>query len=296
MKRLALFALLVLGLLASATSQAGAQSDAAIDPAFSNTKLSELGYPELVIEANEEGFTVPSEVASGYVLVTLTSLPDSASYVDFMQPAAGLDTAEATELALQSAAGDIAHEGWVYAGGTYAMFGGNAYVVVNLTPGEWQVAASHQIGEGEEIMTLHPLTVTESGANQTAPESAVTIGLNDFAFDMSDATVQAGPQVYEVTNIGEAARQMVLWQSPREITVEDYEAFFASFETGTPAPDVMTELVWVGYTAILSPGQTVWVEFDLAPGIYTPTSWVIDPETGAPALLLGMIANYEVVA
>ena len=84
--------------------------------------------------------------------------------------------------------------------------------------------------------------------------------------------------------------------TPREITVEDYEAFFASFETGTPAPDVMTELVWVGYTAILSPGQTVWVEVDLAPGNYTPTSWVIDPETGAPALLLGMIANYEVVA
>lgn len=296
MKRLALFALLVFGLLTSSTGQTRAQADASIDPAFSNTKLSELGYPEFVIEANEDGFTVPSEVASGYVLVTLESLPDSASYVDFMQPAAGLDTAEATELALQSAAEDIAHEGWVYGGGTYAMFGDSAYAVVNLTPGEWQVAASHQIGEGEEIMTLHPLTVTDSSAELTAPEAALTIGLNDFAFDMSEATVPAGPQVYEVTNVGEAARQMVLWQSPREITVEDYEAFFASFETGTPAPDVMTELVWVGYTAILSPGQTVWVELDLDPGIYTPTSWVIDPETGAPALLLGMIANYEVVA
>jgi hypothetical protein len=250
----------------------------------------------MVIEANETGFTVPAEIDSGYVLVTLESLPDSASYVDFMQPAEGLDTAEATELALQSARDDIAHEDWVYAGGTYAMLGGSAHVVVNLTPGEWQVAASYQIGEGEEIMTLYPLTVTESDAAQTEPEAAVTIELNDIEFGLSSDTVQAGSQVYEVTNVGEAARQMVLWRSPREITVEDYEAFFASFETGTPAPDVMTELIWVGYTAILSPGQTVWVELALDPGIYTPTSWVIDPETGAPALLLGMIANFEVVA
>src|SRR5688572_23388251 len=263
MKRVLLFTLLIFGLLAGSAGQTAAQSDAAIEPAFSNTKLSELGYPELVIEAHEDGFTLPSEVASGYVLVTIDSLPDSASYVDFMQPAAGLDTAEATELALQSARDDIAHEGWVYAGGSYAVFGRSVSFVVHLTPGEWQVAASHQIGEGEEIMTLHPLTVTESGSDQTAPEADVTIELNDSAFGLSSETVPAGPQVYEVTNIREAARQMVLWQSPRAITVEDYEAFFASLETGTPGPDVMTELVWVGHTAILSPGQTVWVELDL---------------------------------
>jgi hypothetical protein len=296
MKRIALFALLVFGLLAGSTSQTNAQADAKIEPAFSNANLSTLGYQEMVIEANETGFSVAAQIDSGYVLVTLESLPDSASYVNLMQPAEGLDTAEATELALQSARDDIAHEDWVYAGGTYAMFGGAAHVVVNLTPGEWQVAASYQIGEGEEVMTLYPLTVTKTDAAQTEPEEAITIELNDTEFGLSSDTVQAGSQVYEVTNVGEAARQMVLWQSPREITVEDYEAFFASFETGTPAPDVMSELIWVGYTAILSPGQTVWVELDLDPGIYTPTSWIIDPETGAPALLLGMIANYEVVA
>ena len=296
MKRFALFALLMVGLLAGSAGQTGAQEDSGIDPAFSNTILTTLGYPEIVIEANEEGFTVPSEISSGYLQVTLDSLPDSASYVDFMQPAEGLETAEATELALQSGRDDIAHEGWVYAGGSYAVSGGSVSFIVKLSPGQWQVAASHQIGEGEEIMTLYPLTVTDSGEAGSEPPADVTIELNDVEFLGLDAPVAAGPQLYKVTNVGDAPRQMVLFNSPREITVEDYEAFFASFETGTPGPDVMTQLVWVGYTAILSPGQTVWIELDLAPGIYTPTSWVVDPATGAPALLLGMIANFEVVA
>jgi len=296
MKRFALFALLAFALLAGIAGHAVAQEDSGIDPAFSNTMLSTLGYPEIVIEANEDGFTVPSKVTSGFILVTIGSLPESASYVDFMQPPAGLDTAGATELALQSARDDIAHEGWVYGGGSYAVMGDAVSFVVDLTPGEWQVAASYQIGEGEEIMTLYPLTVIESDDTQTAPEAGVAIELNDTEFVLSNDSITAGPRLYEVTNVGEAARQMVLFNAPREITVEDYQAFFASFETGTPGPDVMTQLVWVGYTAILSPGQSVWIELDLDPGTYTATSWVVDPETGAPALLLGMIANFEVIS
>lgn len=287
---------LTMALLGASLGTAGAQANSGIDPRFSDEILSTLGYQTLIVEAVDQGFEVPAEIAAGYTLVTITSLPDTSTYVDFMQPADGLSTEEATEMALLSARDDIAHEGWVYGGGSYAVNGGEVSFVVDLSAGNWQIAASYQVGEGDEIMTLYPLTVTESDDPGTAPDADVTIELNDTEFIVPDGELTSGPQVYEFTNIGEAPRQMVLFKSPRELTVEDYEQFFASFETGTPAPDVMSQLTWVGYTAIISAGQTVWIELDLEPGIYTTTSWVVDSETGAPALLLGMVDNFTVAA
>ncbi|MGD9712010.1 MAG: hypothetical protein AB7V46_08105 [Thermomicrobiales bacterium] len=295
MKKFIVFLFLAAALIATSPNGALAQADAHVDPRFSDDILSTLGYQTLEVKAADDGFTVQSEIPAGLTLVTLDAQPDKSSYVDFMQPAAGLSEEEATSLALQSAREDIAHEGWTYGGGSYAVDGGEVSFVVNLTPGEWQVAASYQVGaDGEEIMNLYPLTVTAAEETGTEPDSAVTIQLNDFEFIIEDGAVAAGPQVYEFTNVGEAPRQMVLWNSPRAITVEDYQQFFQSFDTGTPGPEVMSQLVWVGYHAIISPGQTVWLELDLDPGTYTTTSWVVDPETGAPALLLGMVANFTV--
>lgn len=283
--------------IACTTASSGliqAQQNTGIDPKFSNQILPTLGYQTMVIEALDDGFEIPSTIESGYTSVTLTSLPDSASYALFVQPEEGIEGEELAAMALQSAAEDIAHEGWNYAGGSYAIFGESAHFLVNLTQGEWQIAASYMIGEGEEIMTMHPLTVTESTQEHLAPEAALAIEHNDTEFIIPDQDVSAGSQIYEFTNVGDAPRQMVLWSTPRELTVEDYQAFFASFDSGTPGPDVMSRLVWVGYHAIISPGQTVWLELDLDPGIYSTTSWIIDPETGAPALLLGMVDNFEV--
>jgi len=65
---------------------------------------------------------------------------------------------------------------------------------------------------------------------------------------------------------------------------------------GTPTLGVpgFDQFVWVGYVAILSPGQSVLIGFDLDPGAYAATSWVVDPETRLPALLLGMVQGFEV--
>ena len=86
---------------------------------------------------------------------------------------------------------------------------------------------------------------------------------------------------------------MVLFKTPRAFTSEDFAGFFASFETGTPSAEFMS-MIWVGYTAVASPGYGTWIELDLEPGIYTATSWVIDAETQMPALLLGMVESFTV--
>ena len=68
--------------------------------------------------------------------------------------------------------------------------------------------------------------------------------------------------------------------------------------SGTPVPGGPTfdQLTWVGYAAILSPGQTIWEEFDFEPGNYLAVSYILDPEAGLPAFLLGMVQPFTVAA
>ena len=123
-----------------------------------------------------------------------------------------------------------------------------------------------------------------SSAGEMDPEPDVVMELNDIAFGGLDEPVAAGPTLFEVQNVGEQPRQMVLFRTDREVTSDDFAGWFASMESGTPPADPFT-MTWVGYAALTSPGYSTWIELDLDPGTYTATSWVVDPETGMPALL-----------
>jgi hypothetical protein len=125
------------------------------------------------------------------------------------------------------------------------------------------------------------------------PTAGVIMTLEDVAFGGLEGPVAAGPTLFEVRNTGEQPRQMVLFRTDRALTPDDFAAWFAAGESGTPpaAPFMAT---WVGYAALTSPGYSTWIELDLEPGTYTATSWVIDPESGMPALLLGMVQSFEV--
>ncbi len=292
----------LLGILLLATISvlpASAQVDA-VDISFSNEKIDSYGFPELLVTFNGSEFEVPAEVEAGYHVVVLTPSADTAVYVDFMQPADGLAQDEMVETAFQAAAMDVVEPGWTFGGGSYAFENTPTRFIVRLDPGEWQIAASWQLDEdgAEETMTLNPLTVTEHGASSAGkmnPEPDVVMELNDVAFGGLDAAIPTGPTLFEVRNIGEQPRQMVLFRTDRALTSDDYAEWFASMESqaATPAPPPF-EMTWVGYAALTSPGYSTWIELDLEPGTYTATSWVIDAETGAPALLLGMVQSFVV--
>jgi hypothetical protein len=269
-----------------------------VDISFSNEIVDSYGYPELHVTFNGETFEVPTEVEAGYHVVVLTPSEDTAVYVDFMQPPAGLSHEEAVETALQAAAMDVVEPGWVFGGGSYAFMNTTTRFIVNLEPGEWQIAASWQLDEdgAEEIMELFPLTVGEFGASTAGemdPEPGVVMEMVDIAFEGIPASIPTGPTLFEVRNVGEQPRQMVLFRTDRALTSDDFADFFASMESATPTAPAFT-MTWVGYAALTSPGYSTWIELDLEPGIYTATSWVIDPETGMPALLLGMVQSFTV--
>jgi len=275
---------------------ASAQED--IDISFSSEKIDSYGFPELLVTFNGTEFEVPTEIEASYHVVVLTPSADTAVYVDFMQPAEGLSEDEMVDKALAAAAMDVVEPGWTFGGGSYAMQNTPTRFIVRLDPGEWQIAASWQLDEdgAEETMTRNPLTVAESGVSTSGemdPEPDVIMELNDVEFGGLDASVSTGPILFEVRNVGEQPRQMVLFRTDRALTSDDYAGWFASMGSGTPAPPPF-EMTWVGYAALTSPGFSTWIELDLEPGTYTATSWVVDPETGAPALLLGMVQSFEV--
>lgn len=267
-----------------------------VDPAVSNTRIGSFGLPTLEATGSAEGFTfTTTEASAGKLHVVLNSTENVAVYLDFMQMPDGLDLETATEQALMMGRDDVPSEGWTYGGGSYAFSGGSAEFIVDLTPGLWQLAASYQPDGSDEVMTLTPFTVTEgtptAGATEVVPD--ITLELQDVAFGLSTEAVPAGPQIWNVTNTGEQPRQMVLFRTERALTSEDFAKFFQDMQAGTPSADFLS-MVWVGYTAVASPGYGTNIEFDLEPGTYTATSWVIDAETQTPALLLGMVQSFTV--
>lgn len=303
MRRLCGMVVVVMSLLGAAGGAVVAQEDVGGDPSFSDQLLTTLGLPEINLRQTVDGTITgaPSEVAAGRYLVSMASVGEIASYVNFVQVPAGLSPAEATAQMLDAARNDTPHEGFLYGGGSYALDNTAVRFVVEVTPGDWRIAISRQAGfEGEEVMQLLPLTVTGGSAIATpmAGEipATVTLELRDVAFGGLARPVPAGPRIWQVTNVGEQPRQVVYWRVPRAVTTDEFLQMMGGLMSGTPVAGGLTpdQMTWVGYAAILSPGQTVWEEFDFAPGNYLVVSYVFDPAAGLPAFLLGMVQPFTV--
>lgn len=312
MSRFRLFVVLtaVLALLGAAAPAAAGQ---AIDPAFSDAKLRALGLPEVIVEATPDGFEAPESLPAGLHLFTLSGGADHVAYLDIMQPPAGLSDQEALDLALGAGRDDLAQPDWVYVGGTNTPNPGQtASFVVDLAPGEYRLATSYYLppelgGDGEETMELLPLTVTEAdaAAEAAAPPADVTLEeTDDMRYLVSPGTVPSGPRIWKIENTGRHhAHHLVMMRVPDGTTsqaiIDEFSALWGAMAQGTPpaAPaeeSIMARMTWVGYAALQSGGQTTWAEFDLEPATYAVVCYIIDPETGNPHFLNGMVTVFEV--
>lgn len=303
--RLGVLAGALLGLSSGTAAAVRAQGGPSVAPAFSNEILSALGLPEITLTQLEDGTVegLPDELSAGTYLVTIASDSDIATYVNFVQPPDGLSTDAATAQMLETAAMDVPREGWVYGGGSYVIGEGEVSFAIDLEPGLWQIAISRLDEEqGEEIMQLFPLTITgESASPAEATYSGIPsnqiLELRDAEFEGLNFPVQAGPSIWQVTNAGEQPRQVVFWLAPYQITTEEFQQVMTGLLSGTAvaAGFNYADLVWVGYAAILSPGQRVWLELDLPAADYLVVSYVLDAETQMPAFALGMVEPFTVV-
>lgn len=288
------------------------------DSAFSDSILRSYGYPETIIRVGPEGIEAPSSLPAGYHLISLYSAAGYSAYLDFMQPPAGLSEEEATELALAAARDDLAQPGWVYAGGNNTFIEGEPTTfIVHLGPGKYQMAASYYLPEqgSEEIMQLVPLTVTDAGtpvagaaspaagsatpAPTGEPAASVTLEATDgLRYLVSPDPVPSGPQVWKFTNTGQNhAHHVVMTRVPDDVTADQIVGDFTSLMSGTPpaGPPLVAQFTFVGYSALISGGHSTWVEFDLEPASYAVVCYIIDPATGRPHVVDGMLTVFTVV-
>jgi hypothetical protein len=150
--------------------------------------------------------------------------------------------------------------------------------------------------------TVQPFAVVGNVATPGAtPEAAMpivdgTVRLFDFNFEFPD-TVEAGRQIWAVTNTGEQPHELLLARSPESGTTEQVLELMASeSEEATPTGGGPSfgDFEPVGGIGWLSPGATAWTEVDLTPGTYVALCFVFDPETGLPHVAMGMVATFTV--
>lgn len=282
-----------------------AAQESNVDPAFSDEIISTLGYPEVDISVGPDGIVAPETLEAGPHLVTLTAVDPYIGYLNFMQPPDGLSAEELTEQAMAAARDDLVQPGWIYAGGTNTpSVGETASFIINLVPGEYQIAASYYSEDGggeDEVMALAPLTVTEpatDAASVAEPEAAVTLEQTDeLQYIVTPDSVPAGPQIWKITNTGTMhAHHVVMVRIPDGTVTQDIIGEFNAMFAGTPpaGDGVFSQSVWVGYAALQSGGWTTWAEFDLKPATYAVICFIIDPETGRPHAADGMVTVFTV--
>jgi hypothetical protein len=96
------------------------------------------------------------------------------------------------------------------------------------------------------------------------PEAAVTVDMVDFAYVMPD-TVPAGKQLWGFTNSGEQWHLAAIATHDPDASVEEILSSFGG-ENEPPPADAVVQIL--GGLPPMSPGERVWIEFELEPGVY----------------------------
>ena len=295
--------------LPSSLRRVSAQGEVLESTAKATERLLNLGLPEFNVTVGESGVTAPSEVAEGWYLVSVTAEAPYIAYFDFMHYPDGLDGETALAQALDAGRNDLAQPDWVYAGGTNSFTPGDpALFATYLAAADYHMAVSYYLPEqgSEEIMKLVPLTVapagegTPEGTPSADPVADVRLEMTDeMRYVVSPDPVPTGDMIWEVVNTGmHHAHHVVMSKYPDGTTAEDIVADFASLYSGTPpaGEPLVAQALPIGYAALQSGGISTLIELDLEPGeSYAVVCFIINPETGTPHVLDGMVTVFDVV-
>jgi len=278
---------------------AGAQdaSPAAGPSARDFTLLRGLGLPEITIVVTDADATgVPADLPAGRYLVTLENrTADQNVGIVLLAPPAGTTDEDALD--------GILREGvpaWFYdttfAGGPIADGGQSDAVVVELAAGDWWL----DVDRTADAAVQPTDTATKLQVMGTAPAAgdvagAVPIAMSEYNFALPNA-ITAGPQIWQLTNTGEQPHLLDLEGVPDGTTLAQVMELVGFAFTGTPAASALglDQIRDLYATTPISPGQTTWIEVDLAPGTYAVACFVSDQENGAPHALMGMVQVFTV--
>ncbi len=251
-------------------------------------------YPEVGVTITDTGFEITVDpIPAGYILLKVTNSTDQ----DIGAGLFGIPAGETLDALMQETPepGNFLPPSFYripIAGGPSSVPSGETREqVVYVTAGDWLVG-----GEGDQPPMQ--VTVAETADSvMDAPAADVVVTESNFAFSGFDK-VHAGQQVWEVHNVGDQPHMLVLFQVPDGTTLQDVVAAMSQGDNATPAPGMLQEsdirLVDGGQILLQSEGTSVWTAVDMQPGTYVANCFVIDPATGLPHIMEGMLALFQV--
>jgi hypothetical protein len=261
-------------------------------------------YPEVAIVAADFSFEMPASVPGGFTTLTMKNDGHVDHHAMFMRLNEGADMAE-LEAALTQPDPTPIFALSESIGGPVVSPGGEASVIVDLTPGQYMVICIVPEADGTPHYMLGmyaPLEVTEPASDAGAPTAEMTVDMVDFAFEMPTMEVASGPQIWEVPNVGEQIHELVVLKLEPGVTFDQVMAMLspapatpaAGAEASPMAMEMAPPFQAVGGVAPMHPSYANWAVLDLQPGEYVAICFVPDPETGAPHFALGMIMPFSV--
>jgi uncharacterized cupredoxin-like copper-binding protein len=251
--------------------------------------------PEITIHAVDFSYNAPTQIQSG--LVTVTMINDG--HEDHQAQLARLNdgvTMDQLMAALQKSPEDALPLVALAGGPNVIAPGQKQTVTVNLSAGNYVllcfVSGSDNVPHLAKGMVA-PLTVAATPGNASGapaavaePQSTGSVSLQDFAIAVPDK-VQAGSQVWKVTNNGPEPHEFGLVRMEDGKTAQDFQAFMQN-------PNGQPPFSSVGGLGALAPNTSGWVNLDLKPGTYVALCFVPDPKTGKSHAELGMVTSFTV--
>ncbi len=265
-------------------------------------------YPELEVIAADFSFDMPAATPAGFMRLTMQNDGKIDHHAMFMRVNDG-STLEDLQAALTQP--DV---GPIFAvsqslGGPEVGPGGRASVIAELLPGQYEVICVIPEADGTPhyMMGMHaPLEVTEPAGEAPAPQADLTVEMVDFAFEMPEMAIAAGPQLWGAPNVGEQVHEMLILKLEPGTTADDLQAALQAIDPAAAAatpgaapasPAAMTgppPFFAIGGVAPMNPGYINWAVLDLEAGDYVAICFVPDPESGLPHFALGMIMPFTV--
>ena len=301
MKRLMLIVTMLVLIGLAPRAIAAQDASPAAEGTATGSLLSGLGYPDLVVTTDGKTSDLPATLAAGRYHVVLNSTNATNDVdLDFYMPPAGTSTDDAIAIFNESVSSEVPPELFyqlTIPGGLIAPPNGTVDGIIDLAPGDWFAGIQIESEDGPGTGTAQALSVTGEMPTLTDPTAAVTVTLSDLKVDLPDS-VAAGPQIWKVTNAGAMPHFINLEMSDGSLTQENVQETLGTF-IGTPMPAGATPvddsaITQIGESGVLSPGQTMWIEFDLQPGQYLAACYLSGPGELPMHAAMGMFHIFTV--
>jgi hypothetical protein len=221
--------------------------------------------PHITIEATAEGYTVPGVMPEGVVQVTFENHSQAPFGPLLVRLNEGVTLEDLAALAKegQEAGMEAISKGQLSLLGSVTIMPNKTVdVTFDFAPGTY-VFANTASGDPS---SFQPFTVADSeGEGASPPEADVEVGLVDFAFNVPIA-IAAGPQLWHIQNLGHQLHEMVVAPLDDAMTAGEFNQALLGMLAGKPDDEgqgTQPVILWS-----MSPGEQIWITYDLKPGTY----------------------------